>query len=123
MFLRYTDILIESHESTDHLLVNKILHFLYMNTENHLSLNTLTESLKISQSYASKIFKLHTQKSIIKYSKKLKIERSKTLLIESKESVTQIGERLGFYDQVHFSRSFKSLVGMSPSNFRVDKKK
>ena len=120
MFSRYVDIIIEHHESTEHLLVNKILHFLHMNIESHLSLSRITDALNISQSYASKIFKEYMNTTIIKYSKELKIERAKALLKNSNESVIEIGERLGFYDQAHFSRTFKNFVGISPNKYKLN---
>jgi len=54
----------------------------------------------------------------MKYGKKLKIERAKALLKHS-DSITEIGEKLGFYDQAHFSRTFKSFTGQSPKEYRL----
>lgn len=121
MFAKYIDIIINQQESTDHLLVNKILHYLHMHIEDTLSLVKLTNELNISQSHASKIFKEHMNTTIIKYSKYLKIERAKSLL-KSNATVTEIGELLGFYDQAHFSRTFKKFVGQSPQAFKLKKK-
>ena len=41
------------------------------------------------------------------------------LLLENDDPVSSIAERLGFYDQFHFSRRFKQKIGLSPSNFRL----
>jgi len=121
MFSRYIDIIIDLQESTDHLLVNKILHYLHMHIEDETNLKDLTEALSISQSHASHIFKEQMKISIIKYSKQLKVERAKSLL-KSEESITAIGEKLGFYDQSHFYRTFKNLTGQSPREFRLHHK-
>ncbi len=56
--------------------------------------------------------------SIIRYSKYLKIERAKALL-KTQESITEIGEKLGFYDQSHFSKTFKKWVNLSPQAYRL----
>ena len=117
MFTRYVDIIIHQQEMTDHLLVNKILHFLHLQIENYYTIEDLTEALSISKSYASKIFKEHMGTTIIRYGKELKIQRAKALL-RSHSSITEIGEKLGFYDQAHFSRTFKRFVGFSPQEFR-----
>ncbi len=123
MFKRYVDIIIHQQEMTDHLLVNKILHFLHLHIENYFTLEELTHELNLSQSYASKIFKEHMNTSIMKYGKELKIKRAQSLLRKS-DSITEIGEKLGFYDQAHFSRTFKSFTGISPQKYRttIDKK-
>jgi len=117
MFTRYVDIIIHQQEMTNHLLVNKILHFLHLQIENYYTIEDLTEALSISKSYASKIFKEHMGTTIIRYGKELKIQRAKALL-RSHSSITEIGEKLGFYDQAHFSRTFKRFVGFSPQEFR-----
>jgi len=117
MFTRYVDIIIHQQEMTNHLLVNKILHFLHLQIENYYTIEDLTEALSISKSYASKIFKEHMGTTIIRYGKELKIQRAKALL-RSHSSITEIGEKLCFYDQAHFSRTFKRFVGFSPQEFR-----
>lgn len=118
MFLRYIDIIIHQQEMTDHLLVNKILHFLHLQIENYYTFEDLLTTLNISKSYASKIFKEETGETIMKYGKRLKIERAKALLKHS-DSITEIGERLGFYDQAHFSRTFKNFTEQSPRDYRL----
>lgn len=118
MVSRYIDIIINQQESTDHLLVNKMLHYLHLHIEDSFTLESMTQSLNISQSHASRTFKKYMNTSIVKYSKELKIKRAQALLKENM-SITEIGELLGFYDQSHFSRTFKSIVGISPQEYRL----
>ena len=53
-----------------------------------------------------------------KYINKRKIEKAKKLLLLGNK-VDRISDSLGFYDISHFSRSFKKLTGMSPSNYKT----
>ena len=46
---------------------------------------------------------------LMKYSKKIKIDRAKVLLLTTNKSLLDISISLGFYDQSHFSRTFKSF--------------
>lgn len=118
MVSRYIDIIINQQESTDHLLVNKMLHYLHLHIEDSFTLESMTNTLNISQSHASRTFKKYMNTSIVKYSKTLKIKRAQALLKENM-SITEIGELLGFYDQSHFSRTFKNIVGISPQEYRL----
>lgn len=118
IFTRYVDIIINQQEMTDHLLVNKILHYLHLQIEDYYTLNDVIEALNISQSYASRIFKSHMNTTIMKYGKMLKIQRAKALL-RKHDTITEIGERLGFYDQAHFSKTFKNLTGVTPQTYRL----
>ena len=47
----------------------------------------------------------------MKYSKKIKIDRAKVLLTTTNKSMLDIAISLGFYDQSHFSKTFKSFEG------------
>ncbi|MCQ2421021.1 MAG: helix-turn-helix transcriptional regulator [Clostridia bacterium] len=51
------------------------------------------------------------------YIMKIRIEESKLLLQQGQLSVGAIAERLGFSSIQHFSRQFKSLCGLSPTQY------
>lgn len=49
-----------------------------------------------------------------------KIERAKKLLLTSDYSISEITDQVGYKDVSHFSKSFQSLTGKTPTNFRSD---
>lgn len=118
MVSTYLDLLINDIEIKDNYILNKILQYLHINIENHISLEKLAKALNISEGYASDCFKKHMGVSLMKYAKKIKIDRAKTLLLSTDISILNISLLLGFYDQSHFSRTFKSMVGLSPTEYR-----
>ncbi|WP_270730692.1 AraC family transcriptional regulator [Shimia sp. Alg240-R146] len=50
--------------------------------------------------------------------KRLRIDVAEDMLKDSKLSVADIGERLGYHDQSHFTRFFRSQTGQTPLRFR-----
>ena len=118
MAKEYFHMLINDIEITDNFLINKMIQYLYINIENTMSLKKLSKDLNISLCYAEASFKNHMGISLMKYSKRLKIERAKILLLEGEESILDIAMRLGFYDQSHFTKVFKSYTGKAPSDYR-----
>ena len=114
----YLDFLIRDVEVKDNFIVNKLLQHLHMNIESFMSLEKISAHLGITPEYASTCFKKHMGISLMKYSKKIKIDRAKVLLTTTNKSMLDIAISLGFYDQSHFSRTFKSFTGISPSEFR-----
>lgn len=114
----YLDLLIYDSEVTDSFIVNKMLQYLHLNIESHTTVEALAENLGISKGYASSCFKKHMGTTIMKYAKKIKVERAKTLLLDSTTSILEITLLLGFYDQSHFTKAFKELVGITPTEFR-----
>ncbi len=118
MATAYFNILINDIEVTDNFMINKMLQHIHVNIENHLSLDRLARDLNISVGYASDCFKKHMGIPVMRYVQKVKIDRAKTLLLSTDKSILYIGILLGFYDQSHFSRAFKAIVGVSPTVYR-----
>ncbi len=52
------------------------------------------------------------------YVRQLRIESACQRLATSDEPLNQIALALGLFDQSHFSRTFKTFIGMSPANYR-----
>lgn len=114
----YLQLLISDIEVKDNFIVNKILQHLHMNIESHVSLEDISHYLNITPQYATSCFKKHMGISLMKYSKKIRIDRAKVLLLTTNKSILDIGLTLGFYDQSHFSKTFKEFEGISPSEYR-----
>lgn len=114
----YLQLLISDIEVKNNFIVNKILQHLHMNIESHVSLEDISHYLNITPQYATSCFKKHMGISLMKYSKKIRIDRAKVLLLTTNKSILDIGFTLGFYDQSHFSKTFKFFEGMSPSEYR-----
>ena len=55
-----------------------------------------------------------------RYRTRQRIERAKQLLKVSNDSVGAIAFETGFSDTAHFSRVFKSIVGISPTAYKLD---
>lgn len=114
----YLELLISDIEVKDNFVVNKILQFLHMNIESYVTLDDIANHLNITPQYAVTCFKNHMGIPLMKYSKKIRVDRAKVLLTTTTKSILDIALTLGFYDQSHFSKTFKSFEGMSPLNFR-----
>jgi YSIRK-targeted surface antigen transcriptional regulator len=78
----------------------------------------IAKALYISRPYLSKKFKEDTGENIIDFILKEKTEEAKRLLRYSDKSLTAIGSYLGFSSASHFSRVFKTYVGVTPSEYR-----
>lgn len=114
----YLNLLINDTEVTDNFVINRILKHLHLNIESNVSLKKLSNDLNLSQGYISDCFKKHMGITIMTYAKKIRIERAKILLLTTNDSILDISLRLGFHDQSHFYKVFKSFTGVSPSQYR-----
>ncbi len=84
-----------------------------------LTNSQIADRLHISVKSAEKHFKQAFNKSIHQYMLERKIDLAKYYLSNFPSlRIFEIAEMLGFYDQFHFSKQFKSFLGVSPLAYR-----
>ncbi len=76
------------------------------------------KELNLSANYLSDLLKKETGKTTQEHIHIFLIERAKNTLLNSSQSISQVGYSLGFEYPQHFSNLFKSKTGMSPREFR-----
>ncbi len=80
-------------------------------------LNWIAESLGISASYLTEVFKSYTSMTPHQYFISIKIVRAKELLRQGL-AVKEVAYSIGISDQYYFSRLFKNKTGLSPSRWK-----
>lgn len=86
--------------------------------DNMLCLNTIADSVSLSPNYLSALFKKNTGIGIAEYLQNIRMEKAKKQLTQTNDSIKQIAYSVGFNDPKHFSKTFKSAVGMKPNEYR-----
>ena len=84
-----------------------------------LTLADYARGVGFSVSQFSDLFKRHYGTSPMAYFSELRMQRARELLGFTKMSVKEIAAELGFDDPLYFSRAFKKVSGMSPSDYRL----
>ncbi len=104
--------------NSDDLMV-QIKDFVSRNCKEDISIQKLGEIFRISPNYLSKIFHDRTGMRYIDYVTWLRIERSKALLLgNSNLTVQQVSEQVGYYSSRHFTKTFKKLTGVLPTEYK-----
>ena len=114
---RFPERFFEISESNFH-IVSEIQYRFEREYEKDFSLNELSKEYNLSVSYLSHLFKEITGHSVMGYLLFCRIAAAKKYLAESDRSISRIVEKCGFSDFSNFSRTFKKLTGISPSEFR-----
>lgn len=78
----------------------------------------LAKKLNFSSNYLSDLLKKETGKTAQEHIHLFLIEKAKNILLNSKQSISEIGYSLGFEYPQHFSNLFKLKTGMSPKEYR-----
>lgn len=99
------------------LKIEKVMHYIQQHIEHKIALRDLAELVQLSPTYLSRSFKTITGYSIIEFVNRMKIEQAKTMLLEGDRKIKDVAQTLGFTDEFYFSRIFKKLEGISPSEY------
>jgi len=105
-------------ETMENHLVTEIRDLIRTHTEEGLRISDICASLGYSKSYLSRLFKEQTGETIAGYATREKIKRAKLMIREGEWNFTQISDRLSFDNPQYFSRVFKRVTGMSPTEFK-----
>ncbi|MBP5555789.1 MAG: response regulator [Lachnospiraceae bacterium] len=86
-----------------------------------ISLSDIAGELKYSDAYFSKVFKKCFNKGFIVYLTELRIEKSKILLEDIFVNIKDISAKVGFRDSNYYTKVFKRMEGLTPSEYRIMK--
>lgn len=95
------------------------VQYIKSNYNKNMTLDEVAAHVYISPYYFSHGFKSFTGMNFMEYLKKVRIEEAKKLLLTSKMSLKNISKKVGYQDPNYFSRVFRNMVGIPPSDFRI----
>ncbi|AOT72706.1 response regulator [Geosporobacter ferrireducens] len=95
-----------------------ILNYIEKNYHKGITLEDVAKHVGLSPFYLSKLFKKQVGINFIEYVTKKKIEKAKDLLIHTNMPVINIALELGFHEPNYFSKVFKKVEGITPSQYR-----
>jgi CheY-like chemotaxis protein/AraC-like DNA-binding protein len=95
-----------------------ILRYVGSRYSEPLNLASLSETFRISPSYLSKLFRQHAGRSFGEYLSSIRIDAAMRLIRENPDMpLKNVAEKAGFNDPFYFSRVFKSIAGLPPSDY------
>jgi len=104
-------------------IANLIKLYIENNYNKPIDLNVIADHFSFSPSYLTKIFVKHFNITPSKYIQNYRINIAKQLLGDYSLTINMVANLVGYTDQFHFSKSFKQVVGMSPTAFREELEK
>lgn len=99
-------------------IIAAIQSYLERNYSRSISLDALSHTFSISKYHMSREFKRYVGKSPNDYLIDIRLDRAKELLVDSKRTISEIGQLVGIPNTNHFLYLFKNREGLTPSAFR-----
>jgi len=118
IMIRFSNLVftLKSVKHTD--AIYKAIHFMRSNLSEKITLEDVAAEVFLSPAYFSKIFKEQTELNFTQYLNNMRIEKSKSLLKNSRIPLIDIAGMVGYEDQSYFSKVFKKITGNSPGKYR-----
>lgn len=98
--------------------MQKIKHHVLEHIDHQISTTELAALVKLSVHHFIRMFKRTTGETPQQFTKRLKMQRAKELLLYSEDNIIQVGMGIGCDNASHFTQLFKSSYGITPLKFR-----
>ncbi len=92
--------------------------YIHQNINKKITISDLSNLIGVTCVHASRVFKNETGVPLSKYINNYKMEMAIKLLIVDNIKIKEISDKLGFDNQLYFSKVFKSFYGISPITYR-----
>ncbi|MEG2420998.1 MAG: AraC family transcriptional regulator [Oscillospiraceae bacterium] len=106
---------LETHERSEFL--THVAQYLEANLSRSLTLEEVCRDNLVGRSRLQQIFRSETGGGVMAYLSRLKISAAQRMIREGKYNFTEIAAALGYQSIHYFSRHFKKLSGMTPSEY------
>ncbi len=95
-----------------------IMDYVKTNIDKNLKIAEIAEAFGYNEKYLSHRFAEITGIPLKQYILKAKVDTANFMLSDTNKSIADIAKELGFSDSHNFTRTYKKLTGLSPSEYR-----
>jgi two-component system, response regulator YesN len=98
--------------------IYRIKQHIMENSQQNISLETLSNKVGLSPIYISKMFKEKLGINYIDFLTECRIEKAKKMLAEPDKSIKEITIEVGYHEPNYFSKVFKKMCNVTPREYR-----
>lgn len=118
--LQIIDLISDNRSDNKNQIISKMQEFIKDNYKNkNLTSALIADKFKLSNAYANKLFKTSTGDSLLNAINNYRIEKAAELLKNTRLTVEEITEEIGWDNLKHFYSKFKSYYGITPKEWRM----
>ena len=110
-----------NHEYDDYrsrLKIGQAVSYIGQNYNRDINMAMVSNEISMNYSAFSLTFKEVTGQNFVNYLREIRMQKAKQLLDETDKKVLEISTLVGYEDEKHFMKSFKSMYGVTPSEYR-----
>ena len=103
--------------SGENTIIRKAQQYVQVHVMEKLTVPVVAAGIGVSASYLTALFHRHLAVSPGEYIRRMKLQQSKQLIREGNMNFTEISESMQYSTVHHFSRQFKQMFGMTPTEY------
>lgn len=107
-------------EKQEERTITGITRYLQEHLSEEMSLSILSDEFHLNAQYISQLFRNEIGVGFLTYLTNIRMEKAKQLLLSTSFSVAEVAERSGYVDYRIFTKVFKKVEGITPSQYRRD---
>lgn len=112
---------VQRSKMSDH-YIKEAIAYIENNYQNDISIEDIAKIVGVNRSYFGKIFHNAIGRSPQEFLSNYRMVKATELLKLTSLSIADIGHAVGYENQLHFSRAFKNIYGVSPLHWRKEHK-
>ena len=99
--------------------LNRARDVLHAHFADQITNQTVAKEVGVHPAHLARGFRRHLQCTVGDYVRKLRVEFASHEILSTDKTLSQIAQEAGFYDQSHFCRKFKEIIGLTPSQYSL----
>ena len=100
------------------LILRRAMDYIQEHYSEQVTLNEVADNVYVSTCYISRLFKKELGINFVDYLNGIRMEKARELLRDPRYKTYEVAERVGIPDAHYFSRLFKKVVGLTPTEYR-----
>jgi AraC-like DNA-binding protein len=104
--------------SKDFIQCHRMIDYMKQHLGEPIGIPEIAESIEISSSLASQVFKQETGETIYNYLTRLRMDRAAELLLKTDYKISDIAQQVGYQHENSFIRSFRKYKDITPGKYR-----
>lgn len=105
-------------ENKNYIKIQSAIEYIKEHYDSDLNMAVVSNYVSMNYSLFSFTFKKYTGTNFVNYLKEVRIGEAKKLLQQTDMKIVEISSKVGYEHEKHFTRTFKNITGLTPSQYR-----
>lgn len=102
--------------------ITEVCRYVEKNYMHNVSLQEAAEIVHLNKTYLSGLFKKEMGVNFNDYLTRIRLDKARELIVTNQCNIGELAEKVGYTNSSHFTKVFKKTIGMSPLEFKKNKK-